>query len=60
MLNLVMNICQTEYEFEDFLAVADYFKNVVNTLKQMNYEEFKSDKFMEYQKEVEKSLAVAE
>lgn len=54
MLNLVMNICQTEYDFDDFLAVADHFKKVVNNLKQMNYEEFKSDKFLAYEKQIER------
>ncbi len=60
MLNLVMGICKAEYDFTDFLEVADYFKKIVNTCKQMNYEEFKSDKFLAYQKEIETSLVVAE
>lgn len=54
MLNLVMEICRAEYDFADFLEVANHFKKIVNTCKQMNYEEFKSEKFLEYKKQIEK------
>lgn len=60
MLNVVMDICKAEYDFKDFLEVADHFKKVINTCKQMNYEEFKSEKFLEYKKQIEESLVVVE
>ncbi|HPW90144.1 MAG TPA: V-type ATP synthase subunit A [Paludibacteraceae bacterium] len=48
MLNVVMDICNNEYEFDSFLEVMDYFKKVINVCKQMNYSEFHSDKFEKY------------
>ncbi len=52
MLNLVMDICNNEYAFDSFLEVMDYFKKVINTCKQMNYSEFRSEKFEKYVAEV--------
>ncbi len=45
MLNLVMDICNSEFEFESFLDVIDYFKRIINVCKQMNYSEFHSEPF---------------
>jgi V/A-type H+-transporting ATPase subunit A len=52
MLNLVLEICNTEYKFESFLHVPDYFKKIINICKQMNYSEFNSDQFVKYEKEL--------
>lgn len=56
ILNMVMDICRTNFEFDNFNKVADYFKDVINVCRQMNYSEFKSDKFNEYYKELEALL----
>ena len=48
MLNLIMDICDKDYEFDSFLEVIDYFKKVINVCKQMNYSEFHSEKFENY------------
>ena len=48
MLNLVMDICNKEFNFETFLDVMDYFKRIINICKQMNYSEFHSPQFEEY------------
>ncbi|MCQ2332179.1 MAG: V-type ATP synthase subunit A [Paludibacteraceae bacterium] len=53
MFDIVMDICDREYEFSDFNEVSDYFKKLINVCKQMNYSEFKSEKFEEYRKQVE-------
>jgi V/A-type H+-transporting ATPase subunit A len=45
MVNLVLEICDTEYEFDSFDLVNGYFRKVINLLKQMNYQEFASEKF---------------
>ncbi|MGM9805297.1 MAG: V-type ATP synthase subunit A [Candidatus Aphodosoma sp.] len=45
MLNLVMDICNSEFEFDSFTDVMDYFKRIINICKQMNYSEFHSEKF---------------
>jgi V/A-type H+-transporting ATPase subunit A len=53
MVNLVMNICRTEFEFSAFEEVMDYFKKMINICKQMNYAEFRSEKFVALEKELE-------
>lgn len=56
MLDLVLEISHTEFEFDTFEDVANFFKRIINQLKQMNYSEFKSDKFNTYQKELQKII----
>lgn len=53
MLKKVINICRTDFAFEDFLQVSEYFKRMINLFKQMNYAEYKSDKFFEYDRQIE-------
>ena len=43
-----MDICNTDYEFDTFLDVMDYFKRIINVCKQMNYSEFHSEKFEQH------------
>ncbi len=45
MLELVSAICRSEYKFENFQEVTDFFKKVINICKQMNYSEYKSEKY---------------
>ncbi len=52
MLEKVMEICNTNFDFDSFTEVAGYFKRIINQLRQMNYSEFESDKFIEYEKEL--------
>ena len=52
ILNLVVEICRADYEFDNFLEVMDYFKKMINLCKQMNYSEFKSEKFEDYKQQV--------
>lgn len=56
MLNLVMGICNSDFKFNGFVEVMDYFKSIINVFKQMNYSEFHSDNFKKYQKELESIL----
>lgn len=53
MLKKVIDICRTDFVFEDFLQVSEYFKRMINLFKQMNYAEYKSDKFFEYDRQIE-------
>ncbi|MCQ2347897.1 MAG: V-type ATP synthase subunit A [Paludibacteraceae bacterium] len=57
MLDLVMNICHSDYDFDKFLDVMDYFKRIINLCKQMNYSEFHSADFENYQKKLNELLA---
>lgn len=56
MLNLVLRICDADYRFDEYEEVAHFFKQVINTLKQMNYSEYPSDKFNGYQDELKKLI----
>ena len=57
MLDLVMDICKHDYEFDNFLDVSEYFKHVINLCKQMNYSEFKSEQFEDYRQKLADLLA---
>ena len=57
MLDLVMDICKHDYDFNNFLDVNDYFKKVINICKQMNYSEFHSEQFEQYQTKLNELLA---
>lgn len=57
MLDLVMDICAHDYDFDNFLDVNEYFKKLINLCKQMNYSEFHSEQFENYHKQLEELLA---
>ncbi|HPE76900.1 MAG TPA: V-type ATP synthase subunit A [Draconibacterium sp.] len=52
LLEKVLEICETDFNFESFDEVNPYFKRIINNLKQMNYSEFKSEKFNQYLSEL--------
>ena len=54
---MVMGICHTEFEFDTFLDVMTFFKRVINLCKQINYCEFKSEKYNEYMKQLDELVA---
>ena len=57
MLDLVMDICKSDFEFNGFSEVMDYFKRVINVFKQMNYSLFKSEEFAKFENELKTILA---
>ncbi len=56
MLDLVLELCGIEYQFDDFENCRDFFKELINDLRQMNYTEFHSEAFEEYAKKTQKLL----
>ena len=52
MLNLIIDICGREFHFEDYEECRDFFKNLINLLRQMNYTEYRSEKFKSYHTEI--------
>jgi V/A-type H+-transporting ATPase subunit A len=56
MLEKVLNIADTDFEFKNFEQVGEFFKRLINQLKQMNYSEFESEKFKTFEKELEEML----
>ncbi|MDD2285331.1 MAG: V-type ATP synthase subunit A [Paludibacter sp.] len=57
MLNLVMDICNSRFEFNGFMEVMDYFKRVINVCKQMNYSPYNSEQFAKYESDLKTILA---
>ena len=57
ILDLVTDICRTDFEFDNFNKVADFFKELINIGRQMNYSEFQSDKFNEYRKQLDELIS---
>jgi len=52
MLNKILDICDMSFNFDSFEDVAQYFKRIINNLKQMNYSEWQSDDFKKYEEEL--------
>ncbi len=53
MYKMVLAICEQEFDFPDFEACSKFFKGLINLFRQMNYSEWKSEKFYDYQKQIE-------
>ena len=46
-----------EFDFPGFQDVTDFYKKVINFLRQMNFKEFNSKEFKEYEKQLDELLA---
>ncbi len=60
MYNMVLDICGRKFDFAGFEECSAFFKDLINMFKQMNYSEFKSDEFMDYQKRIEEKVSKKE
>ena len=57
MLDLILDICDRSFEFEDFEQCRNYFKQLINILRQMNYSRFDSEQFKDYQQQLSNLLS---
>ena len=57
ILNMVIDICHTEFKFDTFLEVMDYFKKMINLCKQMNYAKYKSEQYEDFNKQLQELVA---
>ena len=57
MLELVLDICDKDYTFENYEECRNFFKEVINLLRQMNYSEFQSEKFENYKQQLTNLLS---
>ena len=57
MLDLVLEVCDKEYDFEDFEKCREFFKNLINELRQMNYSVYNSEQFNAYHETVKQMIA---
>ena len=56
MLNLILDICDRKFEFENFEECRNFFKEMINDLRQMNYTDFHSEDFEKYNSQLSKLL----
>ena len=56
MLTLILDICGREFKFDDYDQCREYFKKMINLMRQMNYSEFNSDNFNKYKDELSKLI----
>jgi len=52
MLEMVLGVCKTGFVFETYEDVQPYYARMINTLKQMNYTEFLSNEFKQYESQL--------
>ncbi len=57
MVHKVLGICRSDFRFDGFEEVGTYFKNIINLLKQMNYQEFQGEQFKRLEKQLDELLA---
>ena len=56
MLDLVLALCDIDFDFEDFEKCREFFKELINDLRQMNYTKFHSEEFENYAKKINKLI----
>ncbi|MFO7660405.1 MAG: V-type ATP synthase subunit A [Candidatus Cloacimonadaceae bacterium] len=57
MLELILSICKSDYDYEFFEDVMPFYIKMVNLCKQMNYAEFKSADFNRFESELKDVIA---
>ena len=57
LLDQVLEVCNADFNFENFTEVDAYFKRVINAFKQMNYTIYQSEQYYTAEKDLEKVLA---
>ena len=56
MLDLILDICDRSFKFDNFEECTTYFKGLINICRQMNYSEFKSENFEKYLGQLKEEL----
>ena len=56
MLRRIVDICHTEFYFDNFIEVMDYFKKMINMFKQMNYTEYEGEEFKAFNVQMDELL----
>ncbi len=57
ILNRVLEVCDLKKEYESFEECSDFFKEIINLFKQMNFSEYKSQKFEDYNSQINKIIS---
>ena len=56
MLDLILDICGKHFDFKDFEECRNFFKDLINDLRQMNYSKFHDENFEKYLTQVNKMI----
>jgi V/A-type H+-transporting ATPase subunit A len=56
MLDRVVSVCRAEFKFDTFVEVMDFFKNLINIFKQMNYSKYQSEQFHKFNEQANNML----
>ncbi len=56
MLDKVVDICRANFTFDNFNEVSDFFKKMINLLKQMNYSAYKSEAFENFNADLDSMI----
>ena len=56
MLSKVLEVADSSFSFNHFEDVSFFFKEIINVFKQMNYSEFRSEKFEQHEKALEEMM----
>ncbi len=57
MYKMVLDICRHDFTFTDFEQCSQFFKGLINLFRQMNYSEWKSEKFEQYKQQIEQYVS---
>ena len=57
MYKMVLDICRHDFTFTDFEQCSQFFKGLINLFRQMNYAEWKSEKFEQYKQQIEQYVS---
>ncbi|WP_299233116.1 V-type ATP synthase subunit A [uncultured Bacteroides sp.] len=57
IVNMVIDVCHTEFKFDNFVEVMEYFKKMINICKQMNYSKYQSAEYVEFGKQLQELIA---
>lgn len=57
IVNMIINICHADFQFDNFLEVMEYFKRMINICKQMNYAKFRSEQYVNFQEQLKRLVA---
>jgi len=56
MYSLVIDVCERDFEFDNFEECATFYKGLINIMRQMNYCEFEGDNFNRYLEQLNKEI----
>ena len=57
MYKKVIDICEKSFSFKAFEECSGFYKNLINLFKQMNYAEYQSEQFKQYDSQIDALVA---